>query len=436
MLKFNDGHQHFQCLVRMLKVFLCVCPKHEYVKSIICQILTLLHWEAEKDVLPFWDLFWKHASVFGEESIELSFSLLGRSLKNDGMKNVLEHVAKKYRAVRSYLDLKAELGDDYYGKNTMKSVSGRSEVKVGSVNVSMVKAWMLTMINQCRRNTYRPYKDKTCFGDAAAGSKNAWKTTDRPLVCRVFRQNVCQVFDLERERVTNFSVSNWLNTTEGHEEMRLALATDEKQDDAADRNERMVEEERDEFDDFEMGSAPEDEVEEPVRLRAPRQPQPQQVEVASRKGRKRKKVQDTYLDASSDDEAASSNRSRQDRGTKDRRQDLVDVLAHNNHSARSQDYTNRVAQKDGSADKKAWMEKMKETWFKANPNKDMPDSVYYSIEEKAVAATCQQATGRRTRGAMHVDYTEAVYTNLQGQEKHAMSRAVHMSARDVMKKID
>jgi hypothetical protein len=66
----------------------------------------------------------------------------------------------------------------------------------------------------------------------------------------------------------------------------------------------------------------------------------------------------------------------------------------------------------------------------------MPDSVYYSIEEKAVAATCQQATGRRTRGAMHVDYTEAVYTNLQGQEKHAMSRAVHMSARDVMKKID
>jgi hypothetical protein len=156
----------------------------------------------------------------------------------------------------------------------------------------------------------------------------------------------------------------------------------------------------------------------------------------SRRGRKRKKLLVPDLDASSDDEAASSNRSRQDRGTVDRRQDFVDVVAHNNRSARGQDYTNRVAQKDGSADKKAWMEKMKVTWFKANPNKDMPASVYYSIEEKAIAATCQQATGRRTRGSIHVDYTEAVYTNLQGQEKHAMSRAVQLSARDVMKQID
>jgi hypothetical protein len=431
MLKFNDGDQHFKCLVRMLKVFLFVSPKHSYVKSIMCQILTLIHWEQQKGVLPFWNLFWKNAAVFGEESIELSFSLLGRALQNDGRRNILEHVARKYRSVRSYLDLKAELGDDYYGKNTMKSVSGRSEENPGSLNVAMVRAWLLTTITKCRRNMHRPYKSKKCFADAATGARLAVPLDAKRPVSRVFRLDTSGVLENERQIVTDFSVSDWLNKGKDGEGMKQALETDDQQVQRDQQDMDQMEQVRDEMDDFQMGSAPEEEEEvQPLRNQGRGREKIGPSKINRGKKRRKKKSVASSAEETAESEEDSSEGRRHKKSSRKGENQYVTIVTNQHKKHVPTDYTNRVAERAGSATKKKLIEEMKAVWHKENPGGKMTDKIYYGIEAQAIAASCQQVSGRRTRGSTKASYKEVSYTGLAGMEKDAMRQAVAISVRN------
>jgi hypothetical protein len=162
----------------MLKVFLCLQPKQEYVRSLVHQLLTLVYWRQKKNRLPFWKLFKEDVAKFNEEPIELSFSLLGRSLKNDGMRNNIDHVRNKYKGVKNYVMFKQEFQKEFLDKDTMKSVSGRFTIKEGNAKLAQVKAWLLDVINKCRYNAYLVYTGKDAYKSADAARMNSVNVRD------------------------------------------------------------------------------------------------------------------------------------------------------------------------------------------------------------------------------------------------------------------
>lgn len=159
--------------VRILKVFLLLQPQQEYVRSIVNQLLTLTYWKDKEDELPFWDAFVKNPAIFNEEPIEVSFSLLGRSMEHDPLRNDRLHVEKKYRAVRQYLDAKGDFASEFLDKDTMKSVNGRKDMKKETTRLPQTKIWILEMIKKARYNQYAPYASTDAFKSSYHASRNS-----------------------------------------------------------------------------------------------------------------------------------------------------------------------------------------------------------------------------------------------------------------------
>jgi hypothetical protein len=199
----------------MLKVFLSIQPTQEYVRSLITQLLTLKYWEDKKDVLPFWNIFKKNPGAFNEESVEVSFSLLGRSVSGDSKRSDREHVNKKYLGVRSYLDMKNDFFTDLASQNSMKSVSGRFNVKAASLKLTQVKQWVMQMINQARHNSYSPYANGSAFKSSFASIAHRLSPTASFSLERSYKKNAAEVLKGRREPVTTAIETDWAHKTFG-----------------------------------------------------------------------------------------------------------------------------------------------------------------------------------------------------------------------------
>ena len=204
-----------QACTRMLKVFLSIQPKQEYVRSLVTMLLTLKYWEDKKDVLPFWNIFKEHPEAFNEESVEVSFSLLGRSVSGDSKRSDREHVNKKYLGVRSYLDMKKDFFTDLASQNSMKSVSGRFKVKAASLKLGQVKQWVLQMINQARHNSYSPYSNGSAFKSSFASIAHRLSPTANLSLARTYNKDAAAVLKGTRETVTAAIETDWAHTTFG-----------------------------------------------------------------------------------------------------------------------------------------------------------------------------------------------------------------------------
>jgi hypothetical protein len=200
----------------MLKVFLCLQPKQEYVRSLVHQLLTLVYWRKKKNRLPFWKLFKEDVAKFNEEPIELSFSLLGRSLKNDGMRNNIDHVRNKYKGVKNYVMFKQEFQKEFLDKDTMKSVSGRFTIKEGNAKLAQVKAWLLDVINKCRYNAYLVYTGKDAYKSADAARINSINVRETHVQTpRAYLQDSVSVLGRLKERLRDSIENDWADANWG-----------------------------------------------------------------------------------------------------------------------------------------------------------------------------------------------------------------------------
>jgi len=209
MLKLRDGDQLYHHLVRMLKVFLCIQPGQEYVRSIVNNLLTLTYWKSKSPELPFWEAFKTNPASFNEESVELSFSLLGRSMANDSNRINIKHVQKKYRCIRRYTEAKADIATDLTHKDTMKSVSGRFKVGKDHVKVTKTREWIRGVINKARFNSYGAYNGRLAYMSSfIAQSHQAnprYATSKYP---RVYRQTR-GILDAMREKLRCEVENEW-----------------------------------------------------------------------------------------------------------------------------------------------------------------------------------------------------------------------------------
>lgn len=206
----RDADKLFEATIDVLKVFLLIQPTQEYVRSIVAQLLTLIYWKDQSDVLPFWNLFSSSPSSFNEEPIEVSFSLLGRAMANDSKRTDRAHVEKKYRGVRRYMDTKKDFVSDCLDKDTMKTNSGRFEVKQASPKLVIVKNWVLDMINKARFNTYRPYNDKKAFKSIIKASEYLVNPLSRTSCApRTYNPDAASILVEQKDRLVAELENTW-----------------------------------------------------------------------------------------------------------------------------------------------------------------------------------------------------------------------------------
>lgn len=222
----------------MLKVFLCLQPGQEYVRSLVHQLLTLIYWRKKRLTLPFWKMFTEDVGKFNEEPIELSFSLLGRSLVNDGMRSDIDHVRDKYKGVKNYVMFKKEFQTEFLDRDTMKSVSGRFHIKEGNAKLSQVKAWLTDTINKARYNSYMVYTDNKAYKSTAKARDFSANLDDiNANVPRLYLQRSVVVLEGLKEKHRTSIENDWGQKAWGEvwdEYKVVAVADDEEEEEIED----------------------------------------------------------------------------------------------------------------------------------------------------------------------------------------------------------
>ena len=103
MLKLDDGKLAAKQTMRMLHLLVLLCKADRsrvYVQAVLMQCLLLRYQRKRK--LPVWTMFKHSFATFNEEAGEISFSMLGRSVRSDTGLDFLAHCQKYYGMLHSY----------------------------------------------------------------------------------------------------------------------------------------------------------------------------------------------------------------------------------------------------------------------------------------------------------------------------------------------
>jgi hypothetical protein len=377
-IKMNNGLVVFDNLKRMLKVFLSLEPEQEYVRSLVHQMLTLIYWRKQRNKLPFWKLFTEDVGKFNEEPIELSFSLLGRSLVNDGMRTDIAHVRDKYKDVKNYVTFKKEFQKEFLDKDTMKSVSGRFHIKEGNTKLAQVKAWLMDTINKCRYNSYRVYTDDLAFKSITEGLEHSVNLKDADIESpRLYLPSCIEEMERLKEKHREVIECDWGKKVWGEvwdefkeEVMHESDAEeDEDEDNAPVRYGRLVKRTRKKV--IATASSGKDEV-----------------------------VQESEMDGSSEEEEKMPRR----RQVKKKHQ---------------VDFTNRLAEADTQVNEE--FERLKENWMRDNPGGRLQGGAYYRMSDQARSNVAMGETNTHKRGR-----GVGFYNEQQGSETDVRA-ALHAS---------
>jgi hypothetical protein len=162
----GDGNLVFDKMLVVLKVIMTLKPKHEYVKSLMCFVGTLLYWKQYRAFLPFWDMFVRQPNLFDAEQGESSFSVLSRASISDTMKATLSHLSELFTLTTPYLEANRKF------QGYMEELSAEQDtatkrsgiiVKPDDPDVVMIGTWLDKVHNELRHNCYSPYLGPMAF---------------------------------------------------------------------------------------------------------------------------------------------------------------------------------------------------------------------------------------------------------------------------------
>ena len=128
----------------LLKVFLLIGGSKcsEYVRALTA---SLAQWsEYERCNHPCWQMFTNNASVFNEESGEISLSVLAREIARGGVRSDCKKVSQTFKLVKAKAEVAADIGVDISGGDFGSDEHGRridpngDEVKATAAYFSVV----------------------------------------------------------------------------------------------------------------------------------------------------------------------------------------------------------------------------------------------------------------------------------------------------------
>lgn len=175
-MKCNDGEKMFEQLFILLRLQLLLEPYkgyRGYIRPTIAQLLILLH--QRRHNIPAWQMLVRDASIFNEETGEMSFSVLSRCVQDDTMKSKHAHLDNMYRMVPYIMSVDQEITDDHHGANAAAQFNWRRVAKKESETCQAMIVYMKGMCRATAQGVRQQYngKDKhsKCYKNKAEGNK-------------------------------------------------------------------------------------------------------------------------------------------------------------------------------------------------------------------------------------------------------------------------
>jgi len=177
-LKMDDGEQIMQAQLRVLHVFLIInngkC--YEYQRAIMLSQLILTSYKQRNHVC--WTMFKNNPSAFNEETGEICFSILAREIAQGGIRSDVKSVDRRYRLIRTKLDVAEDLRSDISGDDFNEH--SRAQVNPQGPEVKATIAFFLDVIRKLSSGSFRHYDAKV--GYRASGKKDARLTIPADVV--------------------------------------------------------------------------------------------------------------------------------------------------------------------------------------------------------------------------------------------------------------
>jgi hypothetical protein len=142
---------------------------NNYTRAITLQLLVLCYQAQERTCA--WRMFENNLSCFNEETGELAFSLLARSVLGDSMKSKFDHLNDLYTLLHTYLtttnDIKADQDRDGPARNWRKVLKRDSEEVTGTT------AWLKGFLRKLKHNDLRVYNGEVaCYKSSSLAAAN------------------------------------------------------------------------------------------------------------------------------------------------------------------------------------------------------------------------------------------------------------------------
>jgi hypothetical protein len=154
----DDGQQVADAKMNLLHIFLIInnASCYEYQRALTCSLLLLHNYRLRNH--KCWEMFCNNVSAFNEETGEICFSILARGLAAGGIRSDIKAVNKRYRLIRTKMDIAADLNYDLSGDDFNQH--SRNTVHPNGPEVMATVAFFRDMIRKLRVNVYRHYDEQ------------------------------------------------------------------------------------------------------------------------------------------------------------------------------------------------------------------------------------------------------------------------------------
>jgi hypothetical protein len=229
-LKLNDGKRIMTCMVRLLKVFMCLQKgnrQSEYITVITAQLMIFADWISKDTATPGHPMlkqFLDNPSVMNEEGGEIALSVMFRGMAAVGKTADRASYEKEFRLIHERMaaarDLKLDIVDDGLDNRDAQRCKQMTDDKVDA-EVEAVTAHFKLILREMKNKSWRPTKGRSW--DLLKRTKevpvlNRVSTARRsvPLVKRLFQVTTNDLIKSAlKKTVAQLDNHDWV-ATEGH----------------------------------------------------------------------------------------------------------------------------------------------------------------------------------------------------------------------------
>jgi hypothetical protein len=210
-MKVNDGEKMFDQLFVLLQLQLLMDPSRggrAYIRCTICQLLVLLY--QRRHDLPAWQMLVRDASMYNEETGEMSFSILSRCVQQEQMAAKHKHLDNMYRMVPHIMSIEDDVHADSIGGRDGPKFNWRRVAKKEDETCLAMTAYLKQMCRSAALGTRQQYEGKNseskCYKNAETG--NRLLVPLKKTVC-FWRNNVHQILVGDLLSTRNFTLTNF-----------------------------------------------------------------------------------------------------------------------------------------------------------------------------------------------------------------------------------
>ena len=158
-MKLDDGNLMLASMIRLFKVFLHFpgSDASEYRKCMLVNLMLWAHY-ANKN-LPIFEMIKNNASMCNEESGELAFSVLARTIASNSSRMDIDSVNRHFILSRLKLDVASDLNLDISDTKTVL-INNHHIIKPDSPEVIAVGVHFMSVVNNLKINFFHHYPTK------------------------------------------------------------------------------------------------------------------------------------------------------------------------------------------------------------------------------------------------------------------------------------